>query len=63
MRKLVIQRSFMESCHFPWLFEMENWALEQVSYSPEIEIFVAYLMVLYQGIAACVFSEIVLVVA
>ena len=32
MRKLIIQRSFMESCRFPWLLGMENWALEQASY-------------------------------
>ena len=32
MRRLIIQRSFMESCRFPWLLGMENWALEEASY-------------------------------
>ena len=38
MGKLVIQRSFMESYHFPLLLGRESWVLEEAPYSPEIYI-------------------------
>ena len=31
--------SFMESCHFSWLFGKESWMLEETPYSPEIYIY------------------------
>ena len=42
MGKLVIQRSLMESCQFPWLLGKESLVLEEMPYSPEIYVWAQF---------------------